>query len=210
MNNSFLFFLISVVLISLSGVIMPGPLFAVTVAKAYKNKKSGAFIAFGHGIIEIPLMVLIYLGFAKLFNFQAVKIAAGIVGGITLIYLGSQMWRRKAAVSLAGKDSNYRALTAGIITTAANPYFFIWWLSIGAALILGGRRFGFLGFCIFALVHWLCDFFWYWFVSQATFRTKHLWNSKTQGIIIGVSACVLIAFGLWFILSIRHFLIPQN
>ena len=53
-------FLFSVIVISLSGVMMPGPLFAMTVAKSYKAPTSGALVALGHAVIEIPLMVLIY------------------------------------------------------------------------------------------------------------------------------------------------------
>ena len=50
-TNEYLFF-VSVVLISLSGVLMPGPLFAVTLKKAAKSKTAGALIAVGHGIVE--------------------------------------------------------------------------------------------------------------------------------------------------------------
>jgi threonine/homoserine/homoserine lactone efflux protein len=59
----FLIFLVSVVFTSLSGVMVPGPVFAVTVAHGYKNKIAGALIALGHGAIEFPLMFLIFFGF---------------------------------------------------------------------------------------------------------------------------------------------------
>jgi len=58
---NFYVFLASVVFISLSGVLLPGPLFAVTIEKATKSKTAGALIAFGHGIVEFPLMFLIFL-----------------------------------------------------------------------------------------------------------------------------------------------------
>ncbi len=58
-TNEYLF-LASVVVISLSGVLMPGPLFAVTLKKAAKSKVAGALIAVGHGIVEFPLMFLIF------------------------------------------------------------------------------------------------------------------------------------------------------
>jgi threonine/homoserine/homoserine lactone efflux protein len=46
--TNFYLFLASVLIISLTGVLMPGPLFAVTVEKASKSKISGALIAVGH------------------------------------------------------------------------------------------------------------------------------------------------------------------
>ena len=60
-NGAFMLpFLLSVVVISLSGVMMPGPLFAVTVAKSYKSQLAGMQIALGHALVEIPLILFIY------------------------------------------------------------------------------------------------------------------------------------------------------
>ena len=61
----FYLFLASVVLISLTGVMMPGPLFAVTIKKAAKRKTAGLFISLGHGIVEFPIMVAIYYGITQ-------------------------------------------------------------------------------------------------------------------------------------------------
>jgi threonine/homoserine/homoserine lactone efflux protein len=65
MPASFGLFLLSVIGISLSGVMAPGPLTAATITKGYNDKYAGVFIALGHGIIELPLMVVIYFGFAS-------------------------------------------------------------------------------------------------------------------------------------------------
>ena len=67
MEVDLLSFLLSVVFVSLSGVMMPGPVFAVTVAKGYRSKVAGVLIALGHGAIEFPLMFLIYFGFTQFF-----------------------------------------------------------------------------------------------------------------------------------------------
>jgi threonine/homoserine/homoserine lactone efflux protein len=53
--TDFYLFLSSVVLISMSGVLMPGPLFAVTIEKASKHKTAGVLIALGHGVVEFRL-----------------------------------------------------------------------------------------------------------------------------------------------------------
>lgn len=197
-----LLFLISVIFISLSGVMMPGPVSAVTIAKGHKDKNAGAFIAFGHGIIEFPLMFLIYLGFAKFFTSDAVKMIVGLVGGTMLVFMGVQMFRVRRSIATKGRDLPYNSLTAGIMTTGANPYFFLWWATIGATLILTASTFGLMGFVLFAIIHWLCDFFWDLFVSVATFKSKHLWRERTHEILFGVCSAILIIFGLWFISSV--------
>jgi threonine/homoserine/homoserine lactone efflux protein len=199
LNWDIFFFLTSVVLISLSGVIMPGPLFAVTASLGYKNKNSGYFVGIGQGLVEIPLMILIYLGFSRIFTSDFIRIAISFIGGLMLIYMGVDMFsRRKASLTpvLEKRDS---PLLAGAVTTLINPYFILWWVTIGATLILTTRKFGIVGFILFAIVHWLCDFIWCSFISLAAFKSKRLWSGKVQEIVISACALILLGFGGWFI-----------
>ncbi|MFQ5835898.1 MAG: LysE family transporter, partial [bacterium] len=154
-------FLFTVIVISLSGVMMPGPVFAVTVTKSYKSATAGSLIAVGHGIIEFPLMFLIYLGLSNFFKLAPVQIFIGIAGGLMLIYLGVDMIRFRVDIKQERKDPSYSSTVGGLITTTANPYFFLWWATIGSALILKSAMFGVIGFISMATVHWFCDFGWY-------------------------------------------------
>lgn len=200
-GSNLLLFLISVILISFSGVAMPGPVFAVTVAKGHKDKNAGALIAFGHGIIEFPLMLLIYLGFSKFFTSSAVKTVIGFLGGGMLVFMGVQMFRARKGQGFEGRELSLGPIYSGILTTGANPYFFLWWGTIGAALIVTASTFGFFGFMLFSAIHLLCDFFWGLFVSTATFKTKHRWGRKTHELVFGLCSAILIIFGGWFLLS---------
>jgi len=195
-------FLVSVILISLSAIVMPGPIFAVTMAKGHKDKNAGALIALGHGIIEAPLILLIYLGFARFFTSDAIKMVIGLVGGTMLILMGIQMYKGRKSIAAESRGLPYGSLTAGIITTSSNPYFFLWWGTIGTTLMLTANTFGFIGFVLFALVHWSCDFIWSLFVSVATFRSKHLWNNRIHEIVFSVCSVILVIFGLKFVISV--------
>ena len=55
-------FLIQTILISLSGVMAPGPITAVTIGKGSVSPYAGALVAVGHGIVEFPLMAAVYFG----------------------------------------------------------------------------------------------------------------------------------------------------
>lgn len=201
MNASFPLFLLSIVLISLSGVMMPGPVTAVTVAKGYRDRKAGAFIALGHGMVELPLIGLIYLGFGQYFALHYVKVAVGLIGGLMLLWLGVSMFRARGRRDTTGVDLPYSSLAAGIITTVANPYFFLWWATIGAALVMKATAFGTMGVVLFALVHWLCDLAWDQFVSVVTFKSRRLWTRRVQQVVFGGCALILMGFGVWFIFS---------
>ena len=194
-------FLASVVIISLSGVMMPGPVMAVTISKGRSNGNAGAIIALGHGIIEIPLMILIYFGFAPFFSYEIVRRVIGFIGGIMLGFMGLQMFKAKDQIGGKERNMKFSSMFSGVVTTGANPYFFLWWATIGSALVINSTLFGLTGFLLFALVHWLCDFFWHLFVSKAVYKSRNLWNSKVHKIVFSVCASILIIFGTWFIYS---------
>lgn len=187
--------------ISLSGVMMPGPVFAGTVAKGYKNKNAGMQIALGHGVVEFPLIGIIGLGLGSFFENQMVMIAIGLVGGSVLLYIGYNMIRMRKEVEKSEKYLPYHPIIVGVITTITNPYFFLWWATVGLLLIAMALGFGLLAFIIFAVIHWLCDFLWDYFVSFTVFKSKKLWSEKGHNIVFGICGAIMIIFGVWFIIS---------
>ena len=77
-------FLLTVGFISLSGVLMPGPVFAASIIKGAERKHAGAWIALGHLSVEIPLILCIIAGLYYVFMNQWVKAGIGLVGGLFL------------------------------------------------------------------------------------------------------------------------------
>jgi threonine/homoserine/homoserine lactone efflux protein len=200
----FYLFLASVVLISLTGVMMPGPLFAVTIEKAAKRKTAGLLISFGHGIVEFPLMFLIYFGIAQIVAFeilQTVQVTVGLIGGVLMMFIGFQMFRNRNKPIEEYESPKQESLIAGIWTTAANPGFILWWLTVGTTLIITARTFGFLEFTVFAVVHWLCDFLWYTVVAFLIYKSQRFWNKRVNQAILIFCFTVLIFFGVWFFSS---------
>jgi len=193
--------LLSVVTISLSGVMMPGPMFAVTLAKSYRSPWAGAQISLGHAVIEVPLILLIYFGFAQFFENNIVRLVLSILGGGMIIWLGINMFRVRAKVVQEGRDLPYNAFTAGILTSGFNPFFLLWWATIGSLLIMKFLDFGTTGLIVFILVHWLCDLVWLSFVSILIYRTKSLWSRKFQEGLFITCSLLLIGFGGWFMVS---------
>ena len=194
-------FLLTVAGISLSGVMMPGPVFAATVARSWRSKFTGSFVALGHGIVEIPLMFLIYFGFSNFFQNFWVKVVLGFVGGTVLIYMGRGIFNLKKMRINSVNDPPTGSTVVGIVTSLFNPYFIVWWATVGAALIVKSASFGLLGFALFIPVHWLCDFGWYSFLSCLAHKSSKVWGQKIQIALLSISSLLLIGFGVWFILS---------
>jgi threonine/homoserine/homoserine lactone efflux protein len=194
-------FLSSVAVISLSGVMMPGPMFAVTVARSYQSQFAGVKIALGHAIVEVPLMLLIYFGLARFFNLEPVQIVLYLVGGSILVWMGISMFRKRTRSLGEGVELPYNSVVAGVVTSAANPFFLLWWVAVGSMLVMKSLSFGMIGFILLITVHLACDFGWLFSVSTVVHRTKTMWKEKFRvGLFIACSF-LLIGFGGWFLSS---------
>ena len=194
-------FLLSVFIISFSGVMLPGPMLAITVAKSYKSRFAGIGVSIGHAIIEIPLMLLIYFGFARFFQEGLVQTILYLGGAAMLFWLGIAMFKAKTRVVERGQDLPYNSVTAGIMTTALNPACYLWWVIIGSMLIMNSLEFGIVGFALLVPVHLLCDAVWLLFVSMLVYKTQSLWGRKFQEGLFTACSLLLIGFGGWFLVS---------
>ena len=196
--TDFYLFLSSVLLISLSGVLMPGPLFAVTINKASKSKTAGALIAVGHGIVEFPLMFLIFFVLSQFEIPSSVQVAVGLIGGLILVFMGVQAFRNRHKQEDVKVALKRDSILAGVWTSAANAGFILWWLTIGTTLILNAKLFGLAGFSVFAGVHWLTDFAWYAVVGLLIFKSQRFWSNRTRMGITIFCVSVFIGFGAYF------------
>jgi len=193
--------ILSVIVISLSGVMTPGPMFAVTVAKSYRSPWAGVQFSLGHAVVEVPIILLIYFGFSRFFENNIVQIVLSIIGGAMIIWMGISMFRARREVVDSGKDLAYGGVTAGIIMSISNPFFLLWWATVGITLVMKFVEFGTVGLPVFIMTHWTCDLIWLSIVSLVIYRTKTLWGKKFQTAIFVVCSLLLLGFGAWFIVS---------
>jgi len=193
-------FLISAVAISLSGVLAPGPMTAATLAAGARHRHAGALIALGHALVEVPLIFLLVLGVARFLDSTGVRAGIGLAGGLMLIWMGGQLLvdLRKPAAELTPPVQRH-PLVIGVVLTAANPYFLLWWATVGLALASQAVGYGVAALITFAVVHWLCDLVWLEVLSQAGYRGSRFFGPKAQVVVAGVCGVVLLGFGVKFL-----------
>jgi threonine/homoserine/homoserine lactone efflux protein len=202
MTDNFWLFIISIVGISLSGVMLPGPLTAATIASGYRDKNAGLMIGIGHGIIELPIIALVYFGFASYLSIPLVKQITGVAGGLLLIVMGVLLFFTFKKPIDGSEKLSSSPLVTGMVMTGGNPYFLLWWATVGVALISSAMVFGMVGMLVFVVLHLACDIGWDQFLSVTVFKTKHLWTPKVQKIVFSICALVLIGFGIYFGVSV--------
>ena len=192
-------FLISAVVISLSGVMAPGPATAATVLAGTTRKHAGLLISLGHGLIEFPLMVLVMSGVTLLAS-RWVRVPIGLAGGLCLLAMGAGMLLALRRPDDADAPASRRGpVLTGVIVTGGNPFFLLWWVTVGMALCTQAMEFGPWAFMIFAVVHWLCDVVWLEALSIASYKGSKLLGGNARKIVLAVCGAAMLFFGCKFI-----------
>ena len=188
----------------LTGAMAPGPLLSIAVSEsARRGGFVGPLLVLGHGILEFVLLVLIVAGLGKLLTNPTVFTVMALAGGAVLVIMGVGTMKGLKNYRLEGVSPSSRRLHpiwAGIVVSVSNPYWFIWWLTVGTGYVVFARTLGLRGVLVFFLGHILSDLAWYSFVSYAIHFGGRLIRLPVIKGILFVCSLFLIAFGLFFII----------
>ena len=193
-------FLLTTIAVSLSGVMAPGPITAATLAAGARRRHAGALIALGHAMVEMPLILLLVAGMGGLLQSSAARAGIGLAGGTVLVLMGLQLLasvRNPIAETEAPVQRHPSVI--GIVLTAANPYFLVWWATVGLTLAVKAMEFGALVLVLFAAVHWLCDLAWLEVLSVAGFKGSEVFGKRAQTAVSAICGIVLVGFGAKFL-----------
>jgi len=203
--NQIIEFGVTVILISASGVMAPGPLFAANLSYGFHGGiKSGIKIAIGHTVVELPLMMLLGIGVVSLKVLPEFRTALTITGAIILfVFAAIQIKTTLQMKELKFLNIKHGEIISGITLSALNPFFIIWWLSIGFKLISDAVIiWAFAGILVVFLFHIWMDFLWLSLVGFFSSKSlKIVSNRNYKFLMIGLSF-VLIYFGILFVLDV--------
>ena len=199
-------FVASVILITASGALAPGPLFFATISHGTRSgAKSGLVFSVAHTVIEFTLVILFALGLLPIADAPSVQLIVGVAGGFFLLVFGVMQIRDSLKPRVTQKPKNIATrnlLLIGLAVTGLNPFFLVWWLTVGANLILLSLEFASLAGVVFMYVcHVWMDYV--WLVSVAHFAKigANIAGSKAyKGIMVAFGA-ILIYFGINFLIN---------
>ena len=166
-------------------------------------------MSLGHGIVEIPLIVLIAVGAAVLLRSETIRAWIGLAGGGFLVFLAAQlaMSLRNGGRGPRDAETKRRPMLSGLALTGANPYFLFWWATVGMKLVAEAADLGAVTLCLFAAVHLLCDVIWLEVLSLASFKGADLLAGRGKRVATVACAAVLAVFGCWFLFDAGDVLI---
>jgi threonine/homoserine/homoserine lactone efflux protein len=203
--------------LALSGALMPGPLFTVTIAEsARRGFKAGPLLMVGHSILELVLVVAVVHGLGAYLKLPPVMGGIALCGGLLLLFFGIDMVRTAGRLSLNKKvddpqpQSRQHPVLLGILTSLSNPYWTLWWASIGLGYLVTAMQFGVIGICAFFIGHIAADFAWYSLVSYGVSQGKSLLRDTGYRVLIRACGVFLFFFGGWFLVTARNCLMGST
>jgi threonine/homoserine/homoserine lactone efflux protein len=186
--------------IGLTGALAPGPTLVATInASINGDWMTGLKVSLGHAIVELFIVILILLGLATV-ALPYTSVIAG-VGGIALVVFGALTiaGSRQATMSTSPIQPVSNPYMAGLVTSAANPYFWIWWLSVGSAMVIAGLEGGLVLAGAFMIGHWTADTAWYTLVSSGVSQGRTFLSDTAYRKIMIFCGIFLILFGIYYI-----------
>ncbi len=212
-------------IVGFSGAIMPGPLLTVTIGEsARRGFMAGPLIVAGHAILELALILALAGGLSALLTAGRVSHIIAVLGGTFLLYMGAGMTRDALAgkISLktagqpgedgkAGESScslanggriapkRMHPVLAGILVSISNPYWSLWWATIGLGYITFSLQRGAPGLASFFTGHILADLAWYSLIAAVVAGGRKFLSDRIYSGIIAACGVFLLGLGGYFL-----------
>jgi threonine/homoserine/homoserine lactone efflux protein len=195
----------SAFIVGLPGAMAPGPVLTVTISESLKRGfKAGPLIVLGHAILEIILLGLIAAGLGPFFEHPVTTMVVLWAGGLVLLWMGGRMLMTSRqitedALNSHAADCAYGPVVAGIVLSVSNPYWIIWWVTVGMGFVTQSLQFGLIGLLCFYCGHILADLAWYSLVSFSAATGRRLCPPRVYRAVFILCGIALVVLGGVFI-----------
>ena len=199
-------FVVTVVIVTASGAFAPGPLtFGIIIHGSEGGARSGIACATGHMIVEFPLVLALAFGLTAAISQPSIKTIVGLIGGVGLICFGAmQIYETLKKKISKTWTSNLpgSSILLGLALTCLNPYFILWWFTIGSMLILQALTYAaLLGVFIMYLSHVWMDYAFLTALAHFGKKGKAFLGSRYYQLILFAFGIILVYYGITFLLT---------
>jgi threonine/homoserine/homoserine lactone efflux protein len=193
---------------------MPGPVTAYIITERRGAIHRGPLITIGHVLLELAMVIALFFGLRDLLNQNWVAGGIGVVGGLVLLWMGFDIvrsaWRGNVLLNwsqpIASAGVSRNPIIGGVVTSLFNPYWFLWWATVGAAYLITFRAFGIAGIIAFYFGHTLADWVWNNFVAFVVASGRRILSDRIYRGILAVCGAFMIAMSIYFVTSGVNFL----
>jgi len=173
---------------------------------------AGPLVTAGHAMAEIAAVAALAMGLGKVFKRGLVAGVIGLLGGGFLLWMGADIARSGwvgIALELEPGEMGvgaFGSVGAGVLASISNPYWVVWWASVGASYVVLALRKGPLGLGAFFLGHILSDLSWNSLLALLIASGRGFLSLSFYRGVLVVCGLILVALAIYFIYSGLGFL----
>ena len=181
----------------------PGPLIALVISQTIKHgPKEGVKVAFAPLLTDFPILLVSTFLLIRLSNYGTILGVVSILGALFLVYLAYTSFRTRG-VEVNMDEEVPHSFIKGAMVNALSPNPYVFWITIGAPIILRGFAESYIASLLFVgsflgcLVGSKC------FVAIIAGKSRHfltgkvyLYIMRTLGVVLLVFAFILFRDGL--------------
>ncbi|MDI6870554.1 MAG: LysE family transporter [Bacillota bacterium] len=197
---------VSSLILGFSGAMPPGSLLSLVVAQSVQRGFwAGPLLITGHALLELAMVVGLTLGLSRLLRRKGVAGAIGLLGGVFLLWMAYSLLSDAPRAQLAAQAGAGAALSAaqlvlwGALTSAANPYWVMWWAFAGVTYVTAAGKQGLPGLSAFFTGHILADYLWYALVSGAIAAGREVMPLWLYRGLLGLCGAFLLCLAGYFL-----------
>jgi threonine/homoserine/homoserine lactone efflux protein len=121
--------------LGLSAGFSPGPLLALVVSETLRHGvKNGLRVAVSPIFTDLPIILLTLLVLSRLSDHQPVLGAIALLGGAFILHMGIDSLRTRGMTLDTGNTAP-KSLRKGILVNFLSPHPYLFWLTVGGALM---------------------------------------------------------------------------
>lgn len=192
--------------VAFSGAVSPGPLLALAIVEAHRRGFwAGPLLIVGHALLEVVMLFALIWGLQPFLSSSIVTGLLGLVGGGFLLFMAGtivkEAYETRGEIDFSSSSSFSKTgpVIAGILVSLSNPYWTLWWVTFGAALLAVASKFGLAGLVVFFVGHILADFIWYSLVTLFFSSSKSFVKPQIYQFILFLCGFFLFALAVYFI-----------
>ncbi|MBN1302761.1 MAG: LysE family translocator [Melioribacteraceae bacterium] len=195
-DNSVYGYLISGILLGAGSAITPGPLTALVISQSLKyGKREGIKVAIAPALTDAPIILLSLLFIIEISKLEFLLGIVTIFGSIFIIFLGYKDLKYKTnGINFNHYEIN--SLIKGVSTNLVTPYPYIFWITIGAPLVLEAYSMSTIHSIAFIGSFYLMLIGFKVILALFTDKIREVLKNNSFKVIVNIMGMVLILFGV--------------